>query len=132
MPFSTSNSVEYFASATLFAGLLPTLLGINAILRPASALSLFDFPTPSQPEGQRLARSLMQIYGSRNVAVGLTTLAIWSSGDRHLLGLVMFALTQIAIVDGFVSRAQIGRGQWNHWVFAILGAGLGAGVLGLF
>lgn len=122
--------VDYFANAVILASSATVLLGINAILRPASALSLLKFPAPRQPEGQKLAYSLMQIYGARNVAIGLTSLFIWASGDRRALGLAMFAGLPMAIVDGFVSKAQIGSGEWGHWGFAPVAIALGAGLLG--
>jgi hypothetical protein len=130
MPLSTSTRVEYFAGAAFAAGLVPAALGVNAILRPASALSLLSFPEPRDPEGRRLALSLMRIYGARNMAVGLSTLAAWAGGDRRALALTMLAQLPMAVVDGFVSRAQIGAREWDHWGFTVVGVVLAAGLLG--
>lgn len=96
MPFSTPKSVDYFANTTFAVGLVPIILGINAILRPASALSILEFPAPPNAEGQRLAKSLMQIYGGRNISLGLLMILIWARGDRRTLGLAMFASIPIA------------------------------------
>ncbi|KAI1848198.1 hypothetical protein JX265_011756 [Neoarthrinium moseri] len=127
---SSTARTEYFATATFLTALAPTLLGINAILRPASALSLLKFPAPSQPEGQKITYSLMRIYGARTLTMGLTTLIVWARGDRTTLGYLMFAGIPVALVDGFVSRWQIGGGEWGHWGFIGVSLGLSAGLLG--
>lgn len=72
------------------------------------------------------------MYGGRDIALGLMTLAVWARGDRRTLGLTMLASLPIALVDGFVSRDQIGGGEWGHWVFVGIGAGLAAGMLEWF
>ncbi|KAM0814725.1 hypothetical protein AB5N19_00515 [Seiridium cardinale] len=132
MSLSTPRSVEYFANATFVVGILPTVLGINAVLRPASALSLVGVSQPSQPQDQKLAHFLIQMYGARNIAVGLLALLLWSRGERRTLGLGMFAMMPIALIDGFASRMQLGRGEWGYWFFVPVGAILGAGSLGWF
>jgi hypothetical protein len=72
----------------------------------------------------------MQLYGVRNLTMGLTTLGVWYSGDRRALGFALLAGFPNALIDGFVSRWQIGGGEWAHWAFVPLGLGLAAGVLG--
>ncbi|KAK6198211.1 hypothetical protein LQW54_010488 [Pestalotiopsis sp. IQ-011] len=132
MSLSTSKTAEYCAYGAFALGLVPTLVGINAILRPASALSLLGFSAPPQPESQKLSRSLLRMYGGRDIALGLMTLAVWARGDRRTLGYTMLASLPIALVDGFVSRDQIGGGEWGHWVFVGIGGALAAGCLELF
>ncbi|KAI0132715.1 hypothetical protein BJ170DRAFT_259307 [Xylariales sp. AK1849] len=127
---SSSPHAHYFANAAFAVGLIPALLGINAILRPVSALSILRFSSPPQPEAQRLTRSLIQMYGARDLTIGLTTLAVWSTGDRRALGFIMLASIPLAVVDGLVSRWQVGGGEWAHWGVIPVGLVLGAGLLG--
>jgi hypothetical protein len=122
---------QYFANGTVGLSILPICLGINAILRPASALAIFNFPEPPQPEGRKLARSLMQLYGARNLSMGLATVAVWSAGaDPRSLGWMVLANVPVALMDGLVSRWQIGGGEWGHWFFVLVSFGLAGGLLG--
>ncbi|KAK4935473.1 hypothetical protein LTR10_023489 [Elasticomyces elasticus] len=130
---STSISTEYgslFANGACFLGLVPFALGINALLRPESALALLQFAAPPQPEAQKLTKSFIYMQGARNLAYGFTTLAIWYTGHREPLGYAAFAGMFIVLVDGFVARYQLGRGEWNHWAFAPVSVAVGAGLLG--
>ena len=78
----------------------------------------------------------MRLFGARDIAVGLTTLAIWYYGDgrgganHKVLGLAMLAGSLIVAVDGWVSRLVIGKGEWNHWGFVPLNIAIGVGLLG--
>jgi hypothetical protein len=45
---SLSQRSEYFANGAFVFAFLPTFLGINAIVRPDSALSIFNFKAPPQ------------------------------------------------------------------------------------
>lgn len=132
MTISTSETVPYFVNAAAVLGVAPIVFGVNAILRPHSALSLLQFSAPPQPEGQRLTLSLIQIAGGRNIALGLMILAAWTRRDRRTLALTILATTPVAVIDGFVSRAQIGRGEWNHWAFIPLSLGAAGGLLGWY
>ncbi|KAI0125749.1 hypothetical protein BJ170DRAFT_446035 [Xylariales sp. AK1849] len=132
MSLAGNSHTHLFANASFFVALMPTFVGINAILRPASALSMLKFSAPPQPEGQKLARSLLQMHGARNLTKGLMMLGIWYSGDYTTLGYAMLAQMPVAIVDGFMSRSQIGGGEWGHWPFALVGLGLGLGCLGVY
>lgn len=95
-------------------------------------ITVLGFSAPPQPESQKLSQSLLRMYGGRDIALGLMTLAVWARGDRRTLGYTMLASLPIALVDGFVSRDQIGSGEWGHWVFVGIGGALAAGCLELF
>jgi multidrug efflux pump subunit AcrB len=119
-----------YARATFVVGLLPIALGINAVARPASALALLQFPAPTDPAARKVTESVLQMYGARNITLGLSTLAVWYAGSHRTLGLVMLAGIPLALIDGFVSLNQIGSGQWGHWSACIVGGVLGLGLLG--
>ena len=84
--------------------------------------------TPNNPSETRLTEAVMQLYGIRNIVLGLSIFAVWWSGDSRTLGLVVLADSLVAFGDGFVQRAVCGRGEWQHWSFLPVGWGL-AGVL---
>lgn len=113
-------------------GLVPIALGINAILRPRSALGLLEFPTPKEPESQKTVDNLMRIYGGRDVAIGVPMLLSWYFGDREVLGWLLITGALTASVDAWATRLQNGKGEWNHLPFAVVGVGLGGGILGWF
>lgn len=130
-----------FARGTLLVSLLPALVGINAVLRPSSALEMLGFrssfaglstssPSPTD-EQDRLALALTQMYGARQLSLGLTTIAAFSvSDDPVVLGAIMLAGIPIAVIDGFVSKALTGKGQWGHWAAVPVSLVLGLGLFG--
>jgi hypothetical protein len=132
MPSQISVQYGSFFTYTAFilGGLLPCGNGINALIRPESALALLRFPEPSDLEAQKLTRSLIYLYGARELSLGLTVLSLWYSGYRKPLGWVILAILPIVIGDGLASLHQIGGGEWSHWVFAPVCLGIGAGLLG--
>jgi hypothetical protein len=123
---------EIFAKATLAINFLPIVVGINAVLRPASALRLLNYPVPIDKTARRTTYTVLQMYGARNIAMGLSTLAVWCSGDRRTLGWVMLAGIPLATIDGFVTRQLTGIGEWGHWSFIPVSLGLAGGLLGWY
>lgn len=93
-------------------GLIPCALGLNAILRPRSALQIFQFPLPASADAQKLTDNLLRIYGARDVSIGLATLIAWYFDDRNILGWTIISGCIVTTVDGWVSKIQIGRGEW--------------------
>ncbi|CAJ2504596.1 Uu.00g119900.m01.CDS01 [Anthostomella pinea] len=108
----------YYRHGALAIGVIPVLLSVNAIFRPEAALNLAAFPVPAEPSARKLTRSLMRFYGTRNVAIGFMSLLVWHTGDDRLLGLSLLPGVFICVVDGIMSKLQIGGGEWNHWSLA--------------
>lgn len=129
-----------FARGTLLVSLIPALVGINAVLRPSSALEMLGFKsssssssTPQSPnhEETRVALAVTQMYGARQISLGLATIAVFSvTDDPVVLGAVMLAGIPIAVIDGFVSKALTGKGQWGHWVAVPVSLVFGLGLFG--
>ena len=110
--------------ATIFIG-----FGINAILRPKSGLSFFELPYPTfSPAQKQLADALLAVYGVRDIFMGLAMYAVAYCGDRKTLGFVVLAAAAVAFADGAVCKVMVGQGEWNHWGYAPIVAGVG-GVL---
>lgn len=122
----------YVSQGALGIAILPGLFGINSIFRPEATLRGVHFPVPSEPTAQKLAFSLLRILSVRNVSVSTLLGLIWLQGDERLLGLGMITTLAMCVVDGFVSRSLIGGGEWNHWCFAPIAAGVSAALLGWF
>lgn len=126
------KSTDYTANTVFALGLLPGLVGLNSLLRPGHALSLLGFPAPPEPEGQKLAHSLIRMSGVRTLTMSLTTIAVWCTADRRTLGYVLLSGIPVALIDGFISRWQIEGMEWGHWIFVPVSFGLGARLVGWF
>ena len=88
--------------------------------------------TPVSEQDKKLVDNLMRIYGVRNVGVGLAIGITAYLGDVWSLAWIIISCSTMAIVDGIVSKDQIGRGEWIHWGFFIVSIGLGSALLGIF
>ena len=113
--------------ATIFLG-----FGINAILRPRNALEVFDFEPPASASDRKLVDNLMVIYGARDMFMDLAIYSATYFGNRQSLGWILIAGSGVAFVDGAVCRAQIGRGEWNHWGYAPALTVVGSLLLGVW
>lgn len=122
----------YFSRAYIAVSLFPAVFGLNALLRPEAALQSVQFPVPANPVDRKLSRSLMRIYGIRNVGVSYLLALLWSKGDTKYMGLGLISAIAMTITDGVVSKMQIGGGEWNHWSFTPAICGIVAGLLGVF
>lgn len=63
--------------------------------------------------------------------MGLAIHAAAYFGDRRALGWIMIAGSGVAFADGAVCRAQVGRGEWNHWGYAPVLTAVGGMLLGV-
>lgn len=111
---------------TIFLG-----FGINAMLRPGNALEFFEFEPPASASDRKLVDSLMIIYGARDLFMGLAIHSAAYFGDRKALGWILIAGSGVAFVDGAVCRAQVGKGEWNHWSYAPVLTVVGGLLLGV-
>lgn len=116
----------------LTLAMLPAFFGIRALLMPEDALLAFRFSTPSAPGARTLTRSLVRIYGIRNVAVSYLLALLWSTGDDKLKGLGLLAGIAMCFTDGLMSIHVRGGGEWSHWLFAPAVGGVCAGLFGWF
>lgn len=101
------------AFATIWLG-----FGVNALVRPTNALEIFEFDPPASAADKKLVDSLILLYGVRDLFMGLAVYAAAYFGNHKTLGWILIAGSGVAYVDGFVVKAQIGRGEWNHWGYA--------------
>ncbi|KAJ6560483.1 hypothetical protein B0H10DRAFT_2115035 [Mycena sp. CBHHK59/15] len=126
--FSQSPSLLIAAGvfATVFVG-----FGINAILRPRNALKFFEFEAPASASDKKLVDGLMVIYGARDIFMGLAIYSAAYFRDRRSLGWILIAGSGVAFVDGAVCRAQVGKGEWNHWSYAPILTAVGSVLLGV-
>ncbi|OMP84851.1 hypothetical protein BK809_0001955 [Diplodia seriata] len=131
MPLSTPPLLLRLTATIL--GTIPLLFGINALLRPAHALSFFTPLYPSYPPDvsspeRRLIDALLVVYGARDVFMGLAVLVPLWAGSRKVAGVMMVAGAGVAGVDGGVCRAA-GGGEWDHWGYAPVLAGVGVALM---
>jgi hypothetical protein len=126
--FSQSRYLRIAASvfATIFIG-----FGINGMLRPRNALAVFEFDLPASAADRKLVDSLMVLYGARDLFMGIAICVAAYFGNRKTLGWILIAGSGVAFVDGAVCRAQIGRGEWNHWGYAPALTAVGSLLLGV-
>ena len=127
MALSQSSSVRLaaYAFATIF-----TAFGVNAILRPAHALTFFEFAPPSSPADARMVDSLMAVYGVRDIFMGLAIYSAAFFGTKQSLGYTLIAASAVAVADGAVCFSH-GQGHWGHWGYAPILTAVGAVLLGL-
>jgi hypothetical protein len=104
--------------------------GINAILRPISALSFFEFEPPASAADKKLVDSLMVVYGARDIFMGLAVYIAAYFGDCKALGWILVAGSGVAFVDGAVCWRN-GKGEWNHWGYAPMLGAVGGVLLGV-
>ncbi|KIX92445.1 uncharacterized protein Z520_11765 [Fonsecaea multimorphosa CBS 102226] len=131
MPISQS---PYLPRAIGGFGLMAVGLGVNALFNPRSAIALFQFPHPGArastnaieetPEGH-LVESVMMLEGARTVALGTALISTAYFGSHKALAVMVWTSTLVAVADGFISRRQIGGGEWAHWGFVPIGVVIG-------
>ncbi|KAI9894692.1 MAG: hypothetical protein M1814_002048 [Vezdaea aestivalis] len=127
--YSQSNALRVAASVfgTFFLG-----FGVNAIVNPEHALTFFEFVPPTAAADKSLVDSLMAIYGVRDIFMGLAIYATAYFGDRKALGAILLCGSGVAFADGFICKASVGKGEWNHWGYAPMLTAIGMILLGIF
>ena len=129
MPFSRHPRLPLAAAAF---GALPALFGLQLLADPLAGLSMLGYPHPAVDSSQKLAKSLMRFFGSRDLALGLIMLAVWRIGDTRMLGVMVAIGTGVTILDGFINEADMSKGGLKHWIFVPVGSMIGGGLLGWF
>ncbi|CAD0091546.1 unnamed protein product [Aureobasidium vineae] len=116
------------------SGVFQLALGLTGVFQPRVMLQeVWGFKPSTKPgEEQLLIESLMQLYGVRNIALGLMILAVRTLADSRTLGWVLMTDILVAIGDGFVQKRCTGGGEWKHWSFVPVGVGMGMLLLGYF
>ncbi|KAF7590358.1 hypothetical protein BBP40_002961 [Aspergillus hancockii] len=127
---TTIPSTPLHIAATTFAA-ISIGFGVNAFIRPAHALSFFEFEPPTSPAERALVDSLMIVYGARDVFMGIALLSALFFGHPKSAGWILIATSLVAYVDGYVCWTH-GKGEWNHWGYAPVITGVGALFLGAF
>ncbi|THX32582.1 hypothetical protein D6D10_08054 [Aureobasidium pullulans] len=114
-------------------GVFQLTLGLIGILRPYVMLNVWEVDTSViAAKEKNLIEALIQLYGLRNVALGLMIVAVRSFADSRTLGSVVMCGLIVAFGDGFLQKRLTGGGEWKHWSFLPAGAGLGMLLLGYF
>lgn len=149
----TTNPLSHSPSLLLAARVFGTIFigfGINAMVRPASALAPFELDVPIG--ARELVDKLMVIYGVRDIFMGVAMYAAAAAAStagagagaagaaagprgegghaRRMLGWIVVAGSGVAFVDGAVCRLG-GKGEWNHWGYAPLLTVVGGLLLGV-
>ncbi|KAI5275374.1 hypothetical protein E4T47_01419 [Aureobasidium subglaciale] len=101
-------------------GIFQLTLGLGGIFLPEAMIQ------------QILIEAIMQLYGTRNVALGLMILAVRKFSDSRTMGWVLMAEILVATSDGFVQERVTGGGGWQHWMFVPMAVGICMPLLGYF
>jgi hypothetical protein len=140
-PLSSSPKLIY---AALTIGTIFLFFGINAILRPSTAITFFaNFPptstTTSASTSERTkVHTLLTAEGIRNIYNSLTIYLIAfsplipSSSRPRLMGYLLVGSAIVAFFDGLGCKVHAGKGEWDHWGYGTVVFGLGLTLLGLF
>lgn len=129
MPSKVSQSPA-LGVISQFLGAIAVGFGINAILRPAHALTFFEMDYPTLPADRKLVDYLMIVYGIRDIYMGLSIQVAAYYGAKKPLGWCLLGMTAVAFTDGLVCYLN-GHGQWAHWGYAPMGIAVGALCLGV-
>jgi hypothetical protein len=114
------------ASALLGIG-----FGVNALLRPAHALTFFEWESPTSLPERQLVDGLVYVYAVRDIFMGLAVYIASAYGTRQSLGLTVAAVSAVAFADGLICWTW-GKGEWGHWSYAPILTAVGAALLGVF
>jgi hypothetical protein len=120
----------YLRYASGASGIIAIGLGINAIIRPITAIQGFGF-APKTPSENRLLRDFGQIYAVRDLIMGVGLISAAYYNERNTAGWLMVAVAGVAAVDGMVNERWEKGGKWKHWVLAPLALGTGVTLLGV-
>jgi hypothetical protein len=129
--FLHSESIPLSNTAAV-GSLFSLALGLIGTLNPGSAFELFNFTPPPKQEDRKLATNLFLFWGSRDLYMGVTTLAAWCLGDHKSLGWMYLAAAAVALTDVVQSQRQLGKIVWKHGVAIPIAITIGGALLGWF
>ena len=103
-------------------GIIFIAFGINALLRPDSALESFPLQPSNVPSAKTAIETLVYLYGIRDIFMGVTIQIAAVFGGPISLGLTLLAGAGVAIADGLVIKGALpGEGhEWNHFGYSPL------------
>ena len=116
-------------AAALFA-LFPLTMGPIMLLKPEIVPSTFETKFPLGFEDRKLAISITRLMAVRDTFLGGAILVPWYYQDNKTLGIMLLMGSAVLAADGFIQKAQAGRGQWVHWSTVLPVAGIAARLRG--
>lgn len=131
MASSALSNSPYLRVATGVFGTIFLGFGVYFTSRPRKALEFFEFEVPQKMSSRKVADGLALLYAVRDIFMAVALYAAAYYDERNVLGLVLLAGSGVAFVDGFVCKNYVGKGEWNHWSYAPVLAGVGSVSLGL-
>ena len=136
-PTTTPVPVWARVAAATFAAIFFGF-GIYFTLYPTAAISFFDkdsgFATSgvaALQSGNRAVELFILLYAVRDVfmAMVISAAALYDTEDGRTLAWALIAGGFTASSDGFIAKATVGIGQWDHWGYAPLLLGVGSYLL---
>ena len=113
--------------STIFLG-----FGATHVLYPRTGYSLYGFSTaPSSAADWAVMERVLILYGAKDIFVAVAILASTWWGTRKSAGMVLMAAGACAGLDGWVVGREAGTGEWNHWGYGGVMAGLGSVMMGV-
>lgn len=115
----------YLANTAALVACVPTAVGIIGLRNPSAILGIFEsapLSTTATAQDHKLLDGFIRLFAARDIAVGVTTLAIWYHGCRGgkregyaTLGTAMLAGAGLVLMDGLVKSV----GEWTGGVEAL-------------
>lgn len=137
-PIIPPGALPYLAGFAAINGLVPTAIGILTLFDTRFGHKILDLPNIKDPKDAVVINGLLLMFGARDLAIGLTTIATWYLGCKGgrtsgypALGSIMLGGALMTVVDGMVARRVNGRGEWGHWSFTPVLGGIGLALVGL-
>ncbi|RMY72609.1 hypothetical protein D0864_10387 [Hortaea werneckii] len=94
-------------------------MGPIMLLKPEIVPSTFESKFPLGFEDRKLAISITRLMAVRDTFLGGAILVPWYYQDNKTLGIMLLMGSAVLAADGFIQKAQAGRGQWVHWSTAL-------------
>jgi len=115
-------------TTAILLGLTASSFGLTFLLAPITAAASFGVPIPEPlPQSQDPLTTFLLVLGGRNLAIGLTGLALAYQRDFKAIGTLLLCLVIPGTLDSvLVWRRGVRSAAWGHIggtvVFVVLGA----------